>query len=116
MAGEARLEAHALAVDLRARVAEQRTRDIVAANVHPDLREELIGRRLDLRQALVGQQVVGRDATADERRCLVVSGLLTAVRDPGGASSGPSRASTLAHGQPLCSARSSSGGMWHFSR
>ena len=81
VAGETGLEAHAVAVDLRSRVTEQRTRHLVAADVHADLGQQAVGHRLDLDEPLFRHQLVRRDPAADERRRLVVQRLVTPMSD-----------------------------------
>ena len=60
------IEAHPIAVDRRARLAEQPYGDVVMY-VHADLGQQLIGLVLDQRQPFLTEQLVVRDLAADER-------------------------------------------------
>ena len=72
-----RVEAHSIAVDRRAGLAEEPDGDVVV-DVHPDLGQDLVGLLLDQRQPFLAEQLVVRDLAADERRrvigCASVSG------------------------------------------
>ena len=61
-----RIEAHAITVDRRTRVAEEPDGDVVV-DVHPDLGQDLVTLLLDQRQSLLAEQLVVRDLATDER-------------------------------------------------
>ena len=70
LAGQAAREADALAVDLRARAAEELERVGRVAEVDPDLLEDRVGVLLEQRQALVGENLERRERACEERHAL----------------------------------------------
>jgi hypothetical protein len=89
-AHQAGVEAHQFPVDARSRGAEQGECFGIAADLHADFVEDLVGGRLDHGQAVLAEQLVGGDPAADEGWCVPARIGLAPMGDAPAAATGSS--------------------------